>query len=1047
MAKQIFPFLEQISPEDWENTPEAVKRLIESFVAPATDASPSPPEQQTLEDTPSDSRFRQVLEAQTELILRSHPDTTITFANDALCRALGRTVDEVIGMRWDSFVPSSDLDTLHQKIAALTPENPIFENINPDYRAGNRIGWTQWISRGIFDAQGQLIEIQSVGRDITALQESILREQAINRVFQAIRNSLDLDTIFATATTETAQLLGVMDCYVVQYLPDLGVWRHVAEFRRNAETPTRIGFEIPDTGNPFALQLKQFQPVWVEDTSQLQDDINQEVAQTIPGAWLLIPLVIGGTLWGSFTLTTPQHPFFWQESQVALVQAVATQLEVAIQQANLYQRAQQDLEERRQVEIALLESEARFQNMAANVPGAIFRYLLRPDGTDGVLYMSPGCYRLWEVEAEEVVANASILWQMVYPEDLPAMYASVMESARTLQPWSHAWRIMTPSGREKWLEAAGRPGRYPNGDIIWDTLILDVSDRKQAEAASRDSETRYRLLAENMNDLVCLHDLQGRYLYVSPSCETLLGYRYDEMLGQDPYAFFHPDDRDRILQEAHRTAMAGKPTPITYRIRQKSGHYIWFETLTKPILDTAGQVMQLQTTSRDVTERVRAENQLKYDALHDSLTQLPNRHLLMERLELAINRAKRLENYHFAVLFLDFDRFKVINDSLGHFVGDQLLVAIAQTLQATLRNIDLVARLGGDEFVILLEEIHDIHEAIRATERIFAALQAPFTLEGREVYTTCSVGIVMGTRDYEQASYLLRDADIAMYRAKSNGKARYEIFDVEMHQQALRRLHLENDLRRAIAHQDFALHYQPIVALDTGGLIGFEALIRWYHPTQGVKSPGDFIAVAEETGLITQLDYWALREACQQLVLWQTRFPHLAEMKISINLSAQDLRRPDLLNEVDRVLAETHLQGRHLTLEITESMLIDDIESTIALLSRLKEREIHISIDDFGTGYSSLSYLHRLPVDNLKVDRSFVNRIQTSRRNHQIVETIMALSNQLELGAIAEGIETQQQLEHLQHLGYKLGQGYFFSRPLSRDVTETFLEQYPSQNP
>ncbi len=1111
--------------------------------------------------------YRQVIQAQTDLILRSRPDTTITFANEALCLALGQKLEEVLGTQWSNFVPPDELGPIYDKIAALTPEHPTFENINQDRRADQQIGWTQWINLGIFDEEGKLVEIQSVGRDITTLKEKILREQALNRVFQAIRQSLDLEIIFATATAETSKLLKNLDCMVVQYFPNQGIWRHIAGYRHQADVSAIIGLEIPDVDNPFATQLKQLQVVQVNDTSHLTDDINRDVAQVLPGAWLLIPLVVEGQLWGSFTITTTQCPFVWNTEQIELAQAVADQLAIAIQQANLYRQLQLELAERQRVEGALRESETRFQNMAANVPGAIFRYLLRPDGSDGVLYMSPGCYGLWEVEAQAVVNDASILWHMIHPEDLEAMFASVMLSAQTLQPWSHSWRITTPSGREKWLAAAGQPQRHPNGDIIWDTLILDVSDRKQAEIALqqseqrfrhlfestpqisvqgynrdrqviywnqasevlygytkaealgqqledliippgmrqdviaairgwvveghpipagelsllrkdgsrvavysshimlinadgepemycvdidlrdrkqaeealRESETRYRLLAENMNDLVCLHDRQGRYLYVSPSCESLLGYRYDELLGQDPYEFLHPDDRDRIYQEAQAATLAGKNTPITYRIRHKSGHYIWFETLTKPILDTNGTIIQLQTTSRDVTERVQVQRQLEHDALHDALTQLPNRQLLMERLELAMNRAKRFNHYHFAVLFLDLDRFKVVNDSLGHLAGDHLLVTIAQRLQSTLRSIDLVARLGGDEFVILLEDIQNMQEAVHATERIFTVFQTPILLGGREVYTTASIGIVLGNQDYCHASELLRDADIAMYRAKHKGRAQYEIFDVEMYTQALHQLHVENDLRRAIAQQEFVLYYQPIVALATGQIVGFEALIRWQHPSQGLKLPGDFITIAEETGLITTLDYWALGAACQQLATWQTAFPNLPSLKVSVNLSAQDLRQPDLLAEVDRVLAQTGLAGHHLTLELTESMLIEDVTSTIALLSQLKARGIQLSIDDFGTGYSSLNYLHRLPIDYLKVDRSFVSQIQGQECNHQIVATIATLSQQLGLEAIAEGIETQAQLQQLQRLGYPFGQGYFFAKPLSPTAVEAIL--------
>ncbi len=1139
-------------------------------------------ERQTVENTllKSEQRYRQVIQAQTDLILRSLPDTTITFANEALCRALGRTLANVMGMQWCSFVPPNEVSEIHRKIAVLTPDAPIFENINQDYRANNQVGWTQWVNLGIFDDHRQLIEIQSVGRDITELKQNILREQALNRVFQAIHKSLDLDTIFATATAETVQLLGSVSCYVMQYLPNLGVWRYVAESQAESNRSTLIGFEIADAANPFATQLKQLKSVCIEDPSTLQEMTNQAVAQTIPGAWLLIPLTVDGKLWGALTLLVREQSSIWHDDPVELVQAIATQLEVAIQQAKLYRQAQLDLAERRQVEIALRDSEARFHHMAANVPGVIFRYVLRPDGTDSLLYMSSGCDRLWEVGVQEVLADVSVLWQMVHSDDLPAMQASVLESAQTLMPWFHAWRIITPSGQEKWLEAAGRPTLQPNGDVIWDTLILDVSDRKQAEAerkqaeaalkqseqrfrglfeetpniavqgyntqrrviywnraserlygytksealgqkledliipsemrddvvagvqrwiaeghaipadelslmrkdgsrvavysshimlvntageqelycvdidlsdrkqaedAVRASETRYRLLAENINDLICLHDLEGHYLYVSPSCEPLLGYRYDEMLGQNAYRFFHPDDCVRIQQESHLAAVSGKPLPVTYRIRHKSGHYLWFETLTKPILDAAGQPTHLQTTSRDVTERVRAQHQLKHDALHDALTGLPNRHLLMERLELAINRVQRSSRYRFSVLFLDLDRFKVINDSLGHLAGDQFLIAIAQILKATLRSLDVVARLGGDEFVILLEDIAEFQEAVRAAERLLNALQTPLMIEGRDVYTTASIGIVLGTADYTQASHLLRDADIAMYRAKQKGKARYEIFDAEMHRQALSRLHLENDLRRAIEHQEFVLHYQPIVTLNTGQLVGFEALIRWQHPTDGLKAPAVFIAIAEETGLITRLDYWALWTACCQLAIWRTDFPTLSAIRVSVNLSAQDLQRADLLDEVDRILTETGLPGHCLVLEITESMLIEDVESTISTLHQLKKREIQISIDDFGTGYSSLNYLHRLPVDNLKVDRAFVNQIQIGQHNHQIVETIMALSNQLELNAIAEGIETPQQLDQLCRLGYKFGQGYLFSRPLSPDAIEALLATHAPQ--
>ena len=697
----------------------------------------------------------------------------------------------------------------------------------------------------------------------------------------------------------------------------------------------------------------------------------------------------------------------------------------------------QDISDRKQAEAALAKSEQRFRKLFESTPKISVQGY---NQERQVIYWNDASEELYGYTKTEAMGRQ--LEDLIIP---PEMRQGVIAE---VQNWvingqhipADELNLMRKDGSRVAVYSSHIMLQNPEGEQEIYCVDIDLSDRKKGEAALKESEGRYRLLAENINDLVCLHHPDGRYLYVSPSCETLLGYHYDEMIGQDPYTFFHPDECDRIRQDAHKDAISGKSIPVTYQMRQKSGNYIWFETLIKPIMNATGQVIQLQTTSRDVTERIQAQNKLKYDALHDTLTGLPNRNLLMERLELAIHRAKRLENYHFAVLFLDLDRFKVINDSLGHLAGDQLLIAIAQKLQATFREIDLVARLGGDEFVVLLEDVKDIQEAIHATGRIFTELQIPTTIQEREVYTTASIGVVLGIKDYGQASDLLRDADIAMYLAKTKGKARYEIFNVEMHNQALKRMHLENDLRRAIDCQEFVLHYQPIVALDTGYLMGFEALIRWQHPSQGLRYPSEFIAVAEEIGLITRLSYWVLRTACQQLVTWQTAFPDLPALKVSLNLSSQDLRRSNLVAEVDYILAQTHLQANCLTLEITESMLIEDIESTIVMLTQLKEKGVQISIDDFGTGYSSLNYLHRLPINNLKVDRSFVNQMQEGKKNHRIVETIATLSQQLELDAIAEGIETSQQLEWLQQLGYKFGQGYLFSKPLSQDLVEELLE-------
>ncbi len=698
-----------------------------------------------------------------------------------------------------------------------------------------------------------------------------------------------------------------------------------------------------------------------------------------------------------------------------------------------------DITERKQAEAALRESEQRFRNMAANVPGAIFRYVLHPDHSDGVIYMSPGCYDLWEVEAEAVVEDAQILWEMVHPDDRQAMYESMLASARTLQPWFWQWRITTPSGQMKWLEAAGRPERNDNGDVVWDTLIMDISDSKRAEAALHKSEERLRLVTENMSDLVCLHAPEGYYLYVTPSSQTLLGYTPEELIGRDPYELFHPDERERIYQEAYRTALNGIPSRITYRIRKKTGEYIWLETLTKAILDEEGQVTHLQTTSREVSARVQAEEQLKHDALHDELTGLPNRSLLMERLDLALKRAKRYPEFQFALLFLDLDNFKVVNDSLGHLVGDELLLAVATQLTELIREMDLAARLGGDEFVILLEELDEIEDAVRVAERILSVLRSPLQVAEREVFTSASIGIVAGTTSYHRADEILRDADLAMYRAKQSGRGKYAIFNPVMHLQVVQRLYLENDLRKAVENSEFVLYYQPIIYLETQVIRGFEALIRWQHPQRGFLSPGEFIPIAEETGLIEPIGRWVWHTACQQLATWQAQFPD-KPLKISINLSVKQLQEM-LLQQLEEVLTSYGLQSDSLVLEITESMLVQNVESTRELLDQLKAKGIRFSIDDFGTGYSSLSYLHQLPVSDLKIDRAFVSPTGPDARNQVIAESIIALSNLLELEAIAEGVETLQQLQWLKELGCELGQGFLFSPPVPAAQATELLQR------
>lgn len=433
----------------------------------------------------------------------------------------------------------------------------------------------------------------------------------------------------------------------------------------------------------------------------------------------------------------------------------------------------------------------------------------------------------------------------------------------------------------------------------------------------------------------------------------------------------------------------------------------------------------------EIVERKQVEEELVHNIFHDALTGLPNRALFIERLKYVLQEAKLQKNYLFAVLFIDLDRFKVINDSLGHIIGDRFLLAIASRLELCLQPTHLAARFGGDEFIILLEQIQDASDAIKVAERIQQELILPIELDGQEVFTTASIGIALSsTIDYNQPEDLLRDADTAMYRAKALGRARYELFNWDMYASAIARLHLETDLRRAIERFEFRVYYQPIVSLTSGFIVGFEALLRWQHPERGLLNPADFISLAEETGLIIEIGYWTLHEACLQMQAWRlNEYASLLE-KIIVNLSIKQFSQPNLIKQIEQILHSTGLDPSILILEITESVIMENGTQTTATLSQIRELGVQISIDDFGTGYSSLARLSTFPISMLKIDKSFISQVDTNKRNLEIIEIIVALAHKLGIKVTAEGVETKEQLDFIRKLNSEYAQGYFFSRPL-----------------
>jgi diguanylate cyclase (GGDEF)-like protein/PAS domain S-box-containing protein len=693
-----------------------------------------------------------------------------------------------------------------------------------------------------------------------------------------------------------------------------------------------------------------------------------------------------------------------------------------------------DVTERKLAEEALRESEVKYRDLFENANDLIYTHDLSGNFTS----LNRAGERITGYSRDEALAMNIV--QVVAPGSLAE--AREMTARKIAQDASTTYEIdiVAKNGRTVSLELSTRLIYEKGRPIGVQGLGRDITERKRQNEAIKASEVRYRQLGEGIFHQVWTAGPTGQLDYVNGRMMEYFNLTSAQLIGGSEWErIVHPDDFPECVRRFDRSMETGEIYEAEFRLRRHDGVYRWHKARATCGRDDNGKISKWFGTNTDIDDQKQSEDKLNYYARHDPLTDLPNRVEFMNHLRQAIERADANPLTKFAVLFLDLDRFKVINDSLGHLVGDRLLCQIGERLRKYIRPGDVVARLGGDEFTILLNRTGGIEDVVQVAERVQRNFSNAFNIDGFEVFTSASIGIIVSDEIMRQPEDFLRDADAAMYRAKEAGKARYEIFDREMHARNLNQLQLETDLRHATERKEFVLLYQPIVDLSSGAVTEFEALIRWRHPKYGLLGPDEFIEAAEESGLIIPIGNWIIRRACEQMAAWQKSSAAL--LSVSVNLSARQLMHPSLVDYLDAMLKEFDLAPKQLKIEVTEGTVMEHSERSMNVLSDLEKLGVSLSTDDFGTGYSSLSYLQQFPFDRLKIDRSFINQMGESDKGRAIVKTILMLGENLGLEVVAEGIETEQQLESLMLLGCRFGQGYLFARPMDGEKAEAIVRK------
>ncbi|MGB3192059.1 MAG: PAS domain S-box protein [Limnoraphis sp.] len=1024
----------------------------------------------------------------------NQPDNPIIYANYAIERITGFSPSEMIGYNPRFFQQNNrdqaGINELRQAVQQAKECNVILQN----YRADGTPIWIELYISPVFNDAGLLTHFIGVQNDITerrqtevALQASEARLRGLLDIAQDGIISIDQQDRIQLFNQGAEQIFGYSSETVIGQPLDLLIPQqylqayHSENIDQSLNKPLEIigrrqnGTEFPAEASVSKLELAEgiFFTIILRDISnRKQAEIDLRESQTrqstiitaISDALIVVDpdgiiRFINPAAESLFNRSSSELIGYWlgslcgkveQATEVTIVHSPERLIMAEMQMVNIIWEGKpatlaslRNVTERYEAMQKVRQTRNFLQTLIDHLPVAVFVKEGKPKHFGQFTFWNKTSERLFGLKSEQVIGKT--VHELFPPEQAKRMIQQDQEALN--------WGLMLDISEESVNSLnSGRRILHTVKVPLYDDemepehllcICEDITERQQAEAQLRENEqflqSIYQGAAVSIFVVDVLESGDFRYVGLNPIHEQLTQFTTAQLKGKTPEQIL-PASYAKVVRQHYIDCVTAKKT-ISYEevmpFQESISH--WLTQLT-PICDRNNHIFRIVGTSINITERKLAEEKLRYNAYHDSLTSLPNRPFFMERLQEAIQQVKTQKGCLFSVLFFDLDDFKYINDSLGHAIGDQLLIALTDRLRSCLRKTDILARFGGDEFTILLGGIQHIDQVIKVAQNIQQELNLPFMLGNHQVFTNASIGIALVTADYQQPEEILRDADIAMYSAKAQGQGKSAIFNRQMHLKMLERLQLETDLRQAIEQKQFQVYYQPIVCLKTDNITGFEALIRWKHPNGNFVSPAKFIPITEITGLIVEIGQWVLHQACLQMKTWHEQFPNFPNLTISVNLSGRQLREPDVVDKIDDILQETGLKRDCLKLEITESMLMDNPSAVKNLLKQIKSRQIKLSLDDFGTGYSSLSYLHSFPIDTLKIDRAFVVHANSEFKNKAITQAIVTLAQSLGMEVIAEGIETADQLEQLKQLKCEFGQGYFFSKPLAQTDAEMLLQ-------